>query len=195
MILPSAVGLFVSALADGNSTCMTSIIRVVVLLKIDPADLMCRAFFMVLYTKQHWCMSNQLISDTSTLPQLWSCVEVSFGVISACLPSLTTLFLALLGKKPSSSRRHSVSLGRSRIGRRGNAEFSRVMDTTDDGGYSQSFQLAKYRADSNGVTEGGGNPGSILISSRVDHTTSTDSMEEPALEDVGAAVDASTWNV
>ncbi len=70
-----------------------------------------------------------------------------------------------------------------------------MMDTMDVGGYSQSFQLSKYRADSNGVTEGGGNPGSIVVSTRIDQTTSRDSKQEPGAEDTGVAADALTWNV
>ena len=51
------------------------------------------------------------MTDTSSLPQLWSCVEVSFGVISACVPSLTPLFLFFKSKIPSHGHKYPSSYG------------------------------------------------------------------------------------
>ncbi|KAF6218708.1 hypothetical protein HO133_005250 [Letharia lupina] len=102
-----------------NSACIASIVRLVVLLDVDSEDLM----------------------YTSTLAQLWSCVEVSAGVISVCLPSLTTLFLLLLGKRPSNSTHHIISTDRHRDGKIENAECSRTLHATDETLWLQSLEL------------------------------------------------------
>ena len=96
-------------------------------------------------------MSNQLASDTSTMPQLWSCVEVSFSVISACLPSLTTLFLALLGKKPNSFRNNSVS-SRQRAGKIRVTDSGRITHVPDGDAYFQSLEPGTCNSDSDSVT-------------------------------------------
>lgn len=115
-------------------------------------------------------MSNQLASDTSTMPQLWSCVEVSFSVISACLPSLTTLFLALLGKKPNSFRNNSVSFSRQRAGKKRVTDFGRITHVPDG-------------------------DGSILVTHRVDQVTSKNSEHVRGAEQVGVVANATRWSV
>ena len=64
-------------------------------------------------------------------PFFWSCVEVSFGVISSCLPSLTALLHILLGRRPSSFRHHSGYSSRPREGNIRIAEFNRIADMRD----------------------------------------------------------------
>lgn len=127
-------------------------------------------------------LSYPSVIDTSTLPQLWSCVEVSSGVISACLPSLITLFLVLLGKRPSSFRHHSVSFRRHRDGKIRNAEFSRMADATDGDACSQSLELASgIRRDPNNLTNLAEIWGSILVTVEVDQVSERiDQVPRPA---------------
>ena len=116
------------------------------------------------------CMSNQLASDTSTMPQLWSCVEVSFSVISACLPSLTTLVLALLGKKPSSFRNNSVSFSRQRAEKKRVTDFGRITHVPDG-------------------------DGSILVTHRVNQVTSKNLEHVRGAEQVGVVANATRSSV
>lgn len=83
---------------------------------------------------------------TSALPQLWSCVEVSFGVISTCIPSLTPLVLMLFGKRsttPYSSRR------KERIRRTRTTDLDDVADLEDNQSGTQSLELIMQRCQRN----------------------------------------------
>lgn len=112
--------------------------------------------------------------DTSTLPQLWSCVEVSFGVISACLPSLTPLFLVLLGKRPVSSRPNTFSFNRSRVARIRNADNYHMADAMEGVARSHSLELIiRDRNASDGIDELDGSWGLILATRQVDQVTDT----------------------
>ena len=140
-------------------------------------------------------MSNRLASDTSTMPQLWSCVEVSFGVISACLPSLTTLFLALLGKKPNSFRNNSVSFSRQRAGNIRVTDFGRITHVPDGDAYFQSLEPGTRNFDSDSVTHLFEGNGSILVTHRVDQVTSKKSEHVRGAEHVGVVANATRWSV
>ncbi|CAF9912291.1 hypothetical protein IMSHALPRED_000275 [Imshaugia aleurites] len=101
------------------SVCVASIIRLVVLFDVDPEDLM----------------------YSSEIPQLWTAVEVSFAVISSCIPSLTPLFLMLFGKYPPSSHRLEQEHSRQRdYGIRSTA-FDRISDLAETHPQSQSLEL------------------------------------------------------
>ncbi|CAF9937742.1 hypothetical protein IMSHALPRED_000525 [Imshaugia aleurites] len=113
---------------------------------------------------------------TSTLPQLWSCVEVSFGVISACLPSLTTLFLTLIRKNPNSFRHRSVSFGRHRDGKIRNTEFGRIVDATDGNARPQGLELRAYDY-GDYLTNQDRSGSSILVTREVDQVSEMEANE------------------
>ena len=137
-----------------------------------------------------------LVLDTSTFPQLWSCVEVSFGVISACLPSLTPLFLLLLGKRPTRSRHSCFIFSRSRTGKTESAGFNRMAEAADGDARSQSLELAirdLSASDDLAVRDVIG--GSILVTSRLDQVTNRNSVRVLEAERLGVLSDASAWNI
>ena len=149
-----------------------------------------------LFSTLHTSPTNKSIPDTSSPPQLWSCVEVSFGVVSACLPSLTPLFLILLGKRPPNTKKYSFSSRKQRDGNMRNAEFNRMADATDSQGRSQSLELImrdrKAGDDTYNLEESGG---PILVTHEVDQVRSTKTSEDPEVDRVGVVADASTWNI
>ena len=154
-----------------------------------------RLHLRTLQSERFRCMSNQLASDTSTMPQLWSCVEVSFGVISACLPSLTTLFLALLGKRPNSFRNNSVSFSRQRAGKIRVTDFGRITDVPDGDAYFQSPKPSTHNSDNDSVTNLFEGDGSILVTHRVNQVTSKKSEHVRGAEQVGVVANATRWSV
>ena len=78
---------------------------------------------------------------TSALPQLWSCVEVSIGVISACNPSLTPLLLMLIGKYHGGSKRSNVSSSRHRETKSKTVQLDRIENLGKHHPDSQSLEL------------------------------------------------------
>ena len=129
------------------------------------------------------------------MPQLWSCVEVSFGVISACLPSLTTLFLAFLGKKPNSFRNNSVSFSRQRAGKIRLTDFGRITDVPDGDAYFQSLEPGTRDSDNDSVTYLFEGDGPIMVTHRVDQVTSKKSEHVHGAEQVGVVAHATRWSV
>ena len=111
--------------------------------------------------------------DTSSLPQLWSCVEVSFGIISSCLPSLTALFHLLLGKRLSSFGQNSGYSSRSRDGSIRTAEFNRIADMMDGKRRSYGLELVGIRHSTNDLSslDESWGPGTILVTRQVHQVT------------------------
>ncbi|KAL9133326.1 MAG: hypothetical protein Q9175_005495 [Cornicularia normoerica] len=177
------------------AACVASIVRLVVLFDIDLEDLMCKLALQHLPMKNR-CLSNSLVLDTSASPQLWSCVEVSFGIISACLPSLTPLFLILLGKRPARSKNYSSTFRRHRDGNSKHAEFNRMADATDGVACSQSVELIIRNRDASDDLYNlheSGEP--ILVTHEVDQVRDRKTNGVPEADQVGVAADASTWNI
>ena len=89
-------------------------------------------------------------SDTSAVPQMWSCVEASFGVVAACIPSLAPLILLMFGKLPNANRAYTpcydhtknpVSRPVSRSPRNPKRKFNRIADLVESNPRSQSLEL------------------------------------------------------
>ena len=147
-------------------------------------------FDIILQTRQ---LANPLVLDTSAPLQLWSCVEVSFGVISACLPSLTPLFLILLGKRPAGSRQTSFSFRRQRAGEIRTAESYHMADSTRGQARSQSLELMiRDRNANDRVDNLNGSWRSILVTRQVDQVIDTHADRLPRAEQVAVIADAST---
>lgn len=140
--------------------------------------------------------SNPVFLDSLTSTALWSCAELSFGVISACLPSLTTLFLTLLGKRPSRSRGHSLSLSRRRDGVTRNDESNLIAVETDRITRFGSLELVTGSypdlGDPNYVHE---DAGSILVTHRVDQVMSRKMDQLSRAEEVGMVADGSKGDI
>lgn len=97
--------------------------------------------------------------DTSALPQLWSCVETSFGVVAACIPSLAPLFLLVFGKLPKSSTAYTPFYGRaknpvSRSHRIAKGKFNRIADLVESNPRSQSLELIMQKPQGSGAEDG-----------------------------------------
>ena len=98
-------------------------------------------------------------SDTSALPQLWSSVETSFGVIAACIPSLAPLFIVVFGKLPTIYRAYKPSYdcartpaGRSHRTTKG--QFNRMANIVESNPRSQSLELIMQHAQGGSAEEG-----------------------------------------
>ena len=94
-------------------------------------------------------------SDTSALPQLWSCVETSFGVVAACIPSLAPLFLLVFGKLPKSNTAYTPSYDHtknpvSRSHRTAKGKFNRIADLVESNPRSQSLELIMQQPQAQG---------------------------------------------
>ena len=98
-------------------------------------------------------------SDTSALPQLWSCVETSFGVVAACIPSLAPLFLLVFGKLPKPNIAYTPSYDHtknpvSRSHRTAKRKFNRIADLVESNPRSQSLELIMQQTQGNSVEDG-----------------------------------------
>ena len=98
-------------------------------------------------------------SDTSALPQLWSCVETSFGVVAACIPSLAPLFLLVFGKLPKSNTAYTPSYDYtknpvSRSHRTAKGKFNRIADLVESNPRSQSLELIMQQPQGSSVEDG-----------------------------------------
>ena len=85
-------------------------------------------------------------SDSSAVPQMWSCIEASFGVVAACIPSLTPLILLMFGKVPNANRAYTPSYDHAKnpVGRSPRtvkAKFNRITDFVESDPRSQSLEL------------------------------------------------------
>ena len=158
--------------------------------RISCVGLLLRTLYLISFP----CLSNQ-VPQTRVLPQLWSCVEVSFGIISASLPSLTTLFLALLGKRPNSFRNNSVSFSGQRAAIIRVADFGRIMDVPDGNAYSQSLELRTRNANNHSVTNLFDGEGSILVTHRVDQVKSKRTENVRGADQIGVVANAMRWSV
>lgn len=123
--------------------------RMIALLDADDKDFLCRQTHPNPPTS---CKLHLTLLDTIKYATLWSCAEFSCGVISACLPSLTILFLTLLGQRPSNCRHQSVAFNNHRNGNKRGAPFRRQRDATNGNAYWQSLEMGTFNADSDGVT-------------------------------------------
>ena len=90
-------------------------------------------------------------SDTSALPQLWSSVETSLGVIAACIPSLAPLFIVVLGKLPTIYRAYkpcydSAKSPTGRSHRTTKGQFNRMANIVESNPRSQSLELIMQHA-------------------------------------------------
>ena len=98
-------------------------------------------------------------SDTSALPQLWSCVETSFGVVAACIPSLTPLVLIAFGKLPKSNTPYTPSHDHiknpvSRCHRTAKGKFNRITDLVESNPRIQSFELTMQQPQGSSTEDG-----------------------------------------
>ena len=98
-------------------------------------------------------------SDTSALPQLWSCVETSFGVVAACIPSLAPLFLLVFGKLPKSDTAYTPSYDHtknpvSRSHRTAKGKFNRIADLVESNPRSQSLELIMQQPQGRSAEDG-----------------------------------------
>ena len=98
-------------------------------------------------------------SDTSALPQLWSCVETSFGVVAACIPSLAPLFLLVFGKLSKSNTAYTPSYDHaknpvSRSHRTAKRKFNRIADLVESNPRSQSLELIMQQPQGSSVEDG-----------------------------------------
>ena len=75
------------------SVCVCSIIRVVVLSRLEKADLTCRT----INTSTDSMISNLPWPGNYVNGGIWTATEPAMGVVSACLPSLRPLFTRLVG--------------------------------------------------------------------------------------------------
>ena len=85
-------------------------------------------------------------SDSSAVPQMWSCIETSFGVVAACIPSLTPLILLMFGKLPNANRAYTPSYDHakkpvSQSPRTAKGNFNRIADLVESDPHSQSLEL------------------------------------------------------
>lgn len=134
--------------------------------------------------------------DSLTSTALWSCAELSFGVIGACLPSLTALFLTLIGKRPSRSRRHSLYTSRRRDGVTRDAEFNRIAGRLDGITQSESLELVSGSWNDQGdPTNMREDFRSILVTHRVDQVMSRKMDRVSRAEEVGVVTDASKGDI
>ena len=77
---------------------------------------------------------------------MWSCVEASFGVVAACIPSLAPLILLMFGKLPNANRAYTPSYDHaknpvSRSPRNAKGKFNRIADIVESNPRSQSLEL------------------------------------------------------
>lgn len=111
---------------------------------------------------------------TIAYPLLWSCVEVSIGVASTCVPSLMPLVLLIAGKKQRSSNTQSQiyakyphDTSRSRQSKR----FSRMDEdpaTLPDGvELSTTSRIAIDDSDEERLVEGRKQPGGIVVTNQI----------------------------
>lgn len=177
----------------GAFVCIASIVRLIVLFDIKRNDL----------------------TYTSSLPQLWSCVEASFGVISACVPSLTPLFLLLIHKTPTRMRQkrsfpytHSNHKPNGGGGRGLNIakanQFNRLGDSADGGGgphaMSQSLELIileeeQREQNSDSTTSATGVVESnIVVTSQLDQVTKERADDSSGAENWGVQAHAGVWD-
>ena len=170
---------------------VVSIIRLVSLFYIKRDDLTCQCSL----TTAHVPLT--LDPDTSSLPQLWSCVEVSFGVIAACVPSLTPLFLLLFSKSHTRLRKQPYSYENSKQNRPSKVaakNFSRL----DPSNRSHSLELIMMdgrqgeTSDVTGVGEAIGES-DIVVTSQVDQV-SKERVAEGAGESFGVQAHARAWD-
>lgn len=80
-----------------------SIVRLIAVLRIDHTDLACESFCRLPHDVANFRQASMVMA------QIWSCIEASFGVISACIPSLTPFFHMMLGKQVWSRRQSAES--------------------------------------------------------------------------------------
>ena len=98
-------------------------------------------------------------SDTSALPQLWSCVETSFGVVAACIPSLTPLILLVFGKLPRSNTPYTPAHDHiknpvSRSHRTAKGKFNRITDLVESNPQIQSLELIMQQPQGSSTEDG-----------------------------------------
>lgn len=168
-----------------------SIIRLVSLFYIKRDDLTCKR---ILATS---ILQLTPSADTSSLPQLWSCVEVSFGVIAACVPSLTPLFLLIFSKSHSRLRHQPYSYENSKQKRPSKAtakNFSRL----DPRKRSHSLELIMMEGQLGESSEVVGaaetiGESNIVVTSQVDQV-SKERVEEGSGERFGVQAHARAWD-
>lgn len=92
---------FCSCWYYASSTCAASILRFVYVVQFQYKDPSCEFVpFLSCIVIDAFC-PNLTYLDVGTIayPLLWSCVEVSLGVASVCIPSLKPWFTIILGTK------------------------------------------------------------------------------------------------
>lgn len=167
----------------GAFVCIASIVRLVVLFDIKRNDL----------------------TYTSALPQLWSCVEASFGVISACVPSLTPLFLLLIHKAPTRMRqKRSFPYTHSNKPNNGRAkanQFNRLGDGAEGPhAMSQSLEMIileeeqREREQNSNSTSGGAVESNIVVTSQLDQVTKERADDSSGAESWGVQAHAGAWD-
>ena len=139
--------------------------------------------------------------DTSAMPQLWSCVETSFGIISACIPSLTPLYTILFGKPSSSTPHSSPQRSQYRDHRARAADIDRITALDESKYPSQSLELMLRNhnvVDRSVVLRDGKDiedktPG-IIVTRQIDQTSENTSSQPSEREGFGITADMRTSN-
>ena len=72
-------------------------------------------------------------TNTGTLPQpvIWSCLELSFGLIGACIPSLMPLLLVVIGKRKLGSNSRPSEYNKDGLDRSKSSKFNRMIDSDE----------------------------------------------------------------
>ncbi|KAL8784508.1 MAG: hypothetical protein Q9195_009018 [Heterodermia aff. obscurata] len=135
------------------------------------------------------------LTYTSSLPQLWSCVEVSFGVIAACVPSLTPLFLLIFNKSHTRLRKQPYSYENSKQNRpsKGVAKNFSRLEPHDRSHSLELIMMDGQQGESSevvGVGEAIGG-GDIVVTSHVDQV-SKERVAEGSGETFGVQAHASS---
>ncbi|MCJ1265139.1 hypothetical protein MMC22_005014 [Lobaria immixta] len=148
-----------TAFAVGAFACFASIMRLILVLRIDAAD-------------ETWTIAT---------PLLWGLLEIGVGVVSACIPSLMPLFLLVLGKKRYSGREELYTKYGGENLRSDKSKFNRVVDLGLPAPLPEGLALSPSKGNTHSDSEdiwlvhGRSRTGDILVTNQivqVSHPTS-----------------------
>jgi hypothetical protein len=130
---------------------------------------------------------------TLTQPVIWSCLEISFGLISACIPSLMPLLLILTGKRMLDSGQkvgQYDNRGREQLK---SSRFSRMKD--QDGilldEHQQLSSSTPNTIDDGACLESNTKPSRILITNKI--VQSHEMVDPLSLRKEESAIIPSSW--
>lgn len=160
--------------------------RLILVLRIEPGDQTCKSSSLssaseIVYKE---ILANLRTVGTIAMPILWGILEISVGVVSACIPSLMPLFLVILGKRRHIERRVLyVEYGEKSRSNQPN-KFNRMVDLGSPGPLPEGLEIPPFKSnrrndsDDLGLMRGRYYTGNILVTNQIEQISEPTSRGE-----------------